>query len=87
MNLLPIPMWLLSGAFFPVDGAPVWIGLLVKLNPLTHSVAAIRAAVCGDVSTIDAGLPAMATVLPALLSLGAAVFLLDLWLVREEMRL
>ena len=73
-------------AFFPVDGAPAWLALLMKCNPLSYGVAAFRAALYGDVSSIDAGLPAMATALPALLGLGAAAFLLDLLLVREETR-
>ena len=25
MNLILIPIWLLSGAFFPADGAPFWL--------------------------------------------------------------
>ena len=25
MNLILIPIWLLSGAFFPADGAPGWL--------------------------------------------------------------
>ena len=44
MNLFLIPMWLLSGAFFPVEGAPTWIRWVIKLNPLTYGVAAFRRA-------------------------------------------
>ncbi len=42
MNLLLIPMWLLSGSFFPASGAPSWIRLIIHVNPLTYGVAAIR---------------------------------------------
>ncbi len=40
MSVLLMPMWLLSGAFFP-EGAG-WLGLVVRLNPLTYGVSALR---------------------------------------------
>lgn len=43
MNVALLPMWLLSGAVFPPDGAPVWLGWVMKLNPLTYGVTALRA--------------------------------------------
>jgi ABC-2 type transport system permease protein len=42
MNLILIPIWLLSGAFFPADGAPAWLGWTMRLNPLTYGMAALR---------------------------------------------
>jgi daunorubicin resistance ABC transporter membrane protein len=42
MNLLLIPMWMLSGAFFPIGGAPNWLTAVMRLNPLTYGVAALR---------------------------------------------
>lgn len=42
MNLFLMPMWLLSGAFFPAAGASGWIGWLMIVNPLTYGVAAMR---------------------------------------------
>jgi ABC-2 type transport system permease protein len=42
MNLFLIPLWLLSGAVFPASGAPAWLGWIMKLNPLSYGVAAIR---------------------------------------------
>lgn len=42
MNLFLIPLWLLSGALFPVSGAAGWLGALMKINPLTYGVAALR---------------------------------------------
>lgn len=47
MNLFLIPMWLLSGAFFPVDGAPAWLRFAMVVNPLTYGVAALRRALGG----------------------------------------
>lgn len=37
MNLLLMPMWLLSGALFPASGASGWIQTIMLLNPLTYA--------------------------------------------------
>jgi ABC-2 type transport system permease protein len=42
MNLLFMPMWLLSGAFFPVEGAATWLRWLMWINPLSWCTQAIR---------------------------------------------
>jgi ABC-2 type transport system permease protein len=42
MNLILIPIWLLSGAFFPVAGAPVPLRWVMLANPLTYGMAALR---------------------------------------------
>src|SRR6185369_3107905 len=44
MNLILMPIWLLSGAFFPAAGAPGWLGWVMRLNPLTYGMAALRRA-------------------------------------------
>lgn len=50
MNLVFMPMWLLSGAFFPADGSAEWLRSLVWLNPLTWATHAIRAPLVGEAS-------------------------------------
>ena len=42
MNLLLMPMWLLSGAFFPLSGAPDWLAWIMRINPMTYATAALR---------------------------------------------
>jgi ABC-2 type transport system permease protein len=42
INLFLIPLWLLSGALFPVAGAAGWIRVLMWINPLTYGVEALR---------------------------------------------
>jgi ABC-2 type transport system permease protein len=42
MNLFLIPLWLLSGAVFPATGAPRWLGWVMKVNPLSYGVTALR---------------------------------------------
>jgi ABC-2 type transport system permease protein len=39
MNLFLMPLWLLSGAFFPPHG---WLGTAMLLNPVTYIVAGTR---------------------------------------------
>ncbi len=42
MNLILIPIWLLSGAFFPASGAPAPLSWLMRIDPLTYGMAALR---------------------------------------------
>jgi ABC-2 type transport system permease protein len=41
MSVFLLPMWLLSGAFFPATGGG-WLTWIVQLNPLTYGVAGLR---------------------------------------------
>ena len=47
MQMLMFPMVFLSGVFFPVEGLPGWMSVLVKVNPATYGVASIRQVVLG----------------------------------------
>lgn len=40
MSVFLLPMWLLSGAFFPPG--PGMLGMVIRLNPLTYGVAGVR---------------------------------------------
>src|SRR5947199_824123 len=42
INLFLIPLWLLSGALFPVSGASGWIRWLMQVNPLTYGLDALQ---------------------------------------------
>jgi len=55
MNLLLLPMWLLSGAFFPIPStatggtiAEDFMHWLMRLNPVTYVVSGIRHLLSGD---------------------------------------
>jgi len=48
MQMLMFPMMFLSGVFFPVEGLPTWMNVLVKINPATYGIAPIRQAVLGS---------------------------------------
>jgi ABC-2 type transport system permease protein len=42
INLILIPLWLLSGALFPASGAFGWLRWVMLANPLTYGVDALR---------------------------------------------
>ena len=42
MNLFLLPLWLLSGAFFPPSGGPVLLQWIIAVNPLTYGMAGLR---------------------------------------------
>ena len=50
MQMLVFPMVFLSGVFFPLEGLPGWMNVLVKLNPATYGIAPIRQIVLGVAS-------------------------------------
>ncbi|HXV28564.1 MAG TPA: ABC transporter permease, partial [bacterium] len=42
MNLFLMPLWFLSGALFPQEGAPAWLRFVMNVNPLTYGLSALR---------------------------------------------
>ena len=42
MNFLLMPMFFLSGAFFPLKNVPLWMAWLSRLDPVTYGVDALR---------------------------------------------
>jgi ABC-2 type transport system permease protein len=73
INLFLIPLWLMSGALFPIAGAQSWIRVLMRLNPLTYGVEALRQVMYPGAQSPD-GLT-LSTSLIVLGSFSAAVFL------------
>jgi ABC-type polysaccharide/polyol phosphate export permease len=64
MSVLLMPMWLLSGAFFPIPvlnassgWAQIGIYWLMKLNPLTYCVAGVRRLLFDEAASL--GLPSL----------------------------
>lgn len=57
MNLVLLPMWLLSGALFPASGAPGWLQWVIALNPVTYCVLAVQWVFYADVGAVTGGSP------------------------------
>jgi ABC-2 type transport system permease protein len=47
MNFLIMPTFMLSGALFPLDKLPAWLGALSYVNPLTYGVDGLRSLITG----------------------------------------
>jgi ABC-2 type transport system permease protein len=48
MTFVNLPMFLLSGALFPVTNLPPWLKWIVYINPLTYGVDALRIVILGS---------------------------------------
>jgi ABC-2 type transport system permease protein len=85
MMLVLMPMWLLSGAFFPLAGGSAWLRWIMHLNPLTYGVAAFRGALYGgDLS--GHGAPSLYVSLSVTFLFAALTFAAALWLVGRRGR-
>src|SRR6202140_3223181 len=73
INLFLIPLWLLSGALFPLSGASGWIRWLMYANPLTYGVEALRTLMYPEApSTFSLTASLLTLVLFALIMFGLA---------------
>jgi len=78
MSVFLLPMWLLSGAFFPMDVGG-WLGAIVRINPLTYGVAGLRHYLQNGGNEI-AGLPSVSVCWLVSLTFAAAM-LIAAWLI------
>jgi ABC-2 type transport system permease protein len=76
MNLFLIPMWLLGGTLFPLAGAPGWLGVLMRINPLTYGVAALRHSLA---PAAEPGLPALGVSLGITVGCAILAFAAAAW--------
>lgn len=79
MNVLMIPMWLLSGAMFPAVGASGWMRWIMTVNPLTYGTAALRQMLYLDEPAMTAGLPSLTVTLPLLALFAVSTCAVAVW--------
>ena len=84
MNLVLVPMWLLSGAVFPAEGAAWWIRAIMWANPMTYGVTALRVVLAGETSATGGGLPSLAMPLLVVLVFGCATAAIGIVFVRSK---
>ena len=84
MNLVMVPMWLLSGAVFPAEGAAWWIRAIMWANPMTYGVTALREVLTGGTSVTGGGLPSFAMSLIVVLVFGCATTAIGILFVRSK---
>lgn len=88
MSVFLLPMWLLSGAFFPPgEGLLSWV---IRLNPLTYGVAGLRrllywpASAEMQAAALPGGLPTMAVSLMVTFVFAAVMFALACQIARQR---
>ena len=82
MNLVLLPIWFLSGAFFPVTDAPTVLRWLMRIDPLTYGLGALRTCIYLGRGVTFGDVPALApslavSVLFGVLALGAATLVAE----------
>ncbi len=75
MNMLLIPLWLLSGAVFPASGAHPLLGGLMAINPVAYGVAALRRCLYLARPEVTADLPGLGLSLLVTALFGLIAFL------------
>lgn len=86
MNLLLMPMWFLSGALFPTDGAWRGLQIVMNLNPLTYGLAAIRQAMYWSPGGQNSNLPGLGLSLAVSAVFAVATFALAVLVARARTR-
>ena len=84
MNLLLMPLWLLSGAFFPLTGAPLWLLWVMRGNPLTYGIAALRRSLYLAHPAAAGAVPALAPALGVTLFFGVVTLLAAVYTARQS---
>jgi ABC-2 type transport system permease protein len=69
-------LWLVSGALFPLTGASKWLQVIMRLNPLTYGVEALRSLLYPGMTTLFPLSSAMATLLLFSLVMFGLAFLM-----------
>ncbi|MFC1906538.1 ABC transporter permease [Chloroflexota bacterium] len=85
MQMLLFPIIFLSGVFFPLDGLPSWMNVIVKLNPATYGIASIRQVILGSSTDTAFSLSLFGHTMSiwnnvtVLAAFGAVILLLAMW--------
>jgi ABC-2 type transport system permease protein len=74
MNLVLLPIWFLSGAFFPATNAPALLRWLMAADPLTYGLAALRSCLYAGSGHVFGDLPALGFSLGITVLFGIAAF-------------
>jgi ABC-2 type transport system permease protein len=81
MSVLLMPMWLLSGAFFPAPAGEGiverGVALLMTVNPMTYGVAALRRVLVNDAAALPTDLPSLGVSLGITVAFAAVMFALS----------
>jgi ABC-2 type transport system permease protein len=74
MSIVLLPMWVLSGAMFPLKGADSWLAWVMRVNPMRFSVEGVRRALYGVEASAAVGPASVAGLEVPVLLAFATVF-------------
>ena len=80
MSVLLMPMWLLSGAFFPPGGSQ-WLSWVVAVNPLSYGLAALRHVIGRSDAAL--GIPSLPVSLAVSAGFAMLCVSLGVWMTRR----
>jgi ABC-2 type transport system permease protein len=80
MNLLLLPMWVLSGALFPMKTAAVALKVLMYINPLTYGLSLLRNVIYHGADKLESGLPGYSVSLVVTLAFAAVAYIFSWYL-------
>ena len=82
MSVFLMPMWLLSGSFFPAP-ATGWLSWVIRLNPLTYGMAGLRRLVTTQTEGLE-GLPSFASCLTVTIASAAFYLAIAIWMTGRQ---
>ncbi|MGL4669467.1 MAG: ABC transporter permease [Methanobacteriaceae archaeon] len=82
MSFVILPIFLLSGALFPLNNLPTWLQFIVYLDPLTYGVDALRCIIIQK-----SALPLEINILVLLIFVGLMIFLSAMVFTKKEQNL
>ncbi len=78
LNFLVMPLFVLSGAMFPLSSLPPWLSVLTRVNPLSYGVDALRGLMLGpSLAEFPLGFDVMLLSIFAVIMMFFAVFLFN----------
>ena len=80
MSVVLMPMWLVSGAFFPGDQGG-WLSWVIRLNPLTYGVSGLRRLLYAGQLPVSESLPSLSVSLTVTAVFTLLCFVLSVSLV------
>lgn len=82
MSVFLMPMWLLSGSFFPAPESG-WLSWVIRLNPLTYGMAGLRRLMTPNLDAL-VGLPSFPVCLGITVASAAASVSLAIWMTGRQ---
>ncbi len=78
MSIVMIPLWLISGALFPIEGTAGWLAVAMRCNPVYYAQVLVRKSFYGDLGGLLADPDFVQALLVSLgwaaLTIGVAVW-------------